>query len=285
MKPDIVRAVTLLRASPELSDEAAFAELLARGVEQTLAARLIEFLPMAYVRVIFGTVGPRFAASFRRRLTDGTTQEFPLLSEPIWDAAIAHAHSELHGGVSRNDLLAIAGRSAEFHGINKLLKTGSKLQDIALTPTTLLWPETGPSRDTLPARSDEKQSITLQPYRWGEFQGWLALPCAILTFVLAYVYKYPPHRRMLSWIASIAWLVVWWGLRQKRRYGLIVFYFVVVAGYANFAWNMEHRLARHHMDLFWLLQSQLFWSGMIWSTILYLIPCTLYYPKRWNEFR
>lgn len=62
----ISAAVELLRRSPNLTDEAAFAELLAQGIDRQLAAHLIEFLAMAYVR----NAGPRgrgFRTPFRER--------------------------------------------------------------------------------------------------------------------------------------------------------------------------------------------------------------------------
>ena len=122
-----------------------------------------------------------------------------------------------------------------------------------------------------------------QPYLWGKFQAWLALPQALALFVVSYDLRGWP--RYLNWILCAVCLIVWRGLSQKRRYGLVLFYLLALEAYANAAWTIERNLARHDMDLFWLLQSSLFWGMMTWSTILYLIPCTLYYPKRWSEFR
>lgn len=124
--------------------------------------------------------------------------------------------------------------------------------------------------------------VARQPYLWGKFQAWLALPTAVALYLVAYDVR--GWQRYFDWILCVVCLIVWRGLSHKRRYGLVLFYLIALEAYANFAWLMEHSLATHHMDLFWLLQSSFFWRGMIWTTILYLIPCTLYYPKRWNEF-
>ena len=47
-------------------------------------------------------------------------------------------------GVSPENLLAIAMRSAEFNVANQLMNRGSKLCDVAFTPVVFPWPEDGP---------------------------------------------------------------------------------------------------------------------------------------------
>lgn len=49
----IVQAVALLRSRTDLAEIAIFRELTLRGVERQTAARLVEFLPMVYCRLIF----------------------------------------------------------------------------------------------------------------------------------------------------------------------------------------------------------------------------------------
>ena len=99
---------------------------------------------MVYCRLIFRDSGARFSDSFRRMLPGGTSQELPLSSEPVWNAALAFARAEVERGVSGKDLPAVAGRSAEFDAANKLLQQGSKLENLAFTSPVLLCPEGGP---------------------------------------------------------------------------------------------------------------------------------------------
>lgn len=54
------------------------------------------------------------------------------------------ANEEVARGVSAEDLLAIASRSAEFDAANQLLNKGSKLQNLVFTPVVLQWGEDGP---------------------------------------------------------------------------------------------------------------------------------------------
>lgn len=57
---------------------------------------------------------------------------------------MAFGHAEIEHGISAQDLLSVAARSAEFDAANQLLNKGSKLQNIAFTPLVLNWPEDGP---------------------------------------------------------------------------------------------------------------------------------------------
>jgi hypothetical protein len=141
----ISRAVGLFRSSPHLADEAVFGALVKQGMGKGVAARLVEFLPMAYCRLILRNSGVRFSEMFRRALPDGSCQEKPLSSEPVWNAVVPFARAEAEGGVSGNDLLLVAARSAEFHAANQLLDKSSKLENLAFTSPVLAWPEDGPS--------------------------------------------------------------------------------------------------------------------------------------------
>jgi hypothetical protein len=141
----IAQAVTLLRRRTDLGDVAIYRELAGHGVEPPTAARLVEFLPMIYCRLIFLKSGLRFAETYQRALSDGTYSPSVLLSsDTLWNEATKFADAEAKSGVDGQLLLAIAGRSAEFEAANKLLKTRSKLEGIRLTQPLLLWPASGP---------------------------------------------------------------------------------------------------------------------------------------------
>ena len=51
MTEAIASALTIFRESPELDDESVFRALIDRGVERSIAARIVEFLPIAYCHV------------------------------------------------------------------------------------------------------------------------------------------------------------------------------------------------------------------------------------------
>jgi len=145
MNEVISKAVAILRRSPNLTDESVYHALVHEGIECILAARLVEFLPIAYSRLILANSGIRFSDTFCRRLSDGSLQERAFSSEEVWNEATDFARAEAARGISGKDLLKIGARSAELHAVNQLLDKGSKLDNIGLTPPVLTWPEDGPA--------------------------------------------------------------------------------------------------------------------------------------------
>ena len=145
MHSDISKAVALLRSSPHLDDDELYRVLVAGGMDRQRAARLIEFLPPVYTRLVLHDSGVRFSDKFRRLLSNGgTSYEGSLSDEPVWNDAMKFASDEAQRGLTKQDLFAIAGRSAEFRAINQLLHQGSKLENIKGMPLILPWPELGP---------------------------------------------------------------------------------------------------------------------------------------------
>jgi hypothetical protein len=114
-------------------------------MERDLAARLVEFLPLAYGRLVLGDSGILFSEAFDRVLLDGRISRKGLSSEPLWDLVVEFARNEANHGVSGKDLISVAGRSAEFQAANELLQQGAKLEDVAFTSPVLFWPENGPN--------------------------------------------------------------------------------------------------------------------------------------------
>ena len=142
----ISKAVAAMRSAPSSGDVEIYGMLVADGLKPAVAARLVEFLPMAYCRLLLKDSGVRFPNTFQRKQANGKISSERLLSsEPVWKAAIAFARDESERGISRGDLLAVAARSAEFQVVNQMLNQGSNLRDIALTPALLMWQEAGPS--------------------------------------------------------------------------------------------------------------------------------------------
>lgn len=89
-----------------------------------------------------------FPILLKRRQANGTlSSEWLLTSSPVWGNVLAFAQEEVKHGVSREDMLAVAGRSAEFDAVNQMLNKGSNLKQIVLTTTLLMWPEDGPDTE------------------------------------------------------------------------------------------------------------------------------------------
>lgn len=109
----------IFKNSPDLDDESVFRALVDKGVERSLAARIVEFLPIAYCRVLLLKSGVQFSNSFTRSASPLKTQS--LSSEPVWLPFLAYAESEIRSGATSEEILMVAGRSAEFHAINQML--------------------------------------------------------------------------------------------------------------------------------------------------------------------
>ena len=146
MNAIISKAVAIFRESPASSDDEIYRRVVGTGIEPRHAARLVEFIPMAYCRLILSGTGTRFSDMFQRRQRDGSlSPERTLGLEPVWTEIMSFAKAEQSRGVTRTDLLAIAARSAEFDAVNQLLNRGAKPEDIALSTVVLAWPEEGPT--------------------------------------------------------------------------------------------------------------------------------------------
>ena len=135
----VSKAVAILRHSQHLSDELVHREMINEGISPYVAGHLVEFLPMAYARLILRRSGARFSNSFQCLRPDGSFEERALSTEPLWTVAVAFAETEAVHGVSASELLAVATRSAELHAANQLLNQGSSLQNVVLTPAVLTW--------------------------------------------------------------------------------------------------------------------------------------------------
>jgi hypothetical protein len=141
----ISTAVAIFRELPNSSDEEVFRKLVGTGVERQYAARLVEFLPMAYCRLLLGKAGIHFSEMFQRMTSSGDlTAEQPLSSEPVWEEVVSFAQAEARRGAFKEDVLAVAGRSAELDAVNQLLKQGSKPEGLILTTASLKWSQEGP---------------------------------------------------------------------------------------------------------------------------------------------
>jgi hypothetical protein len=144
MTEDISMAISIFRTSPNWGEEEIYRELVNEGVYQRRAARLVEFLPIVYCRVLLRNSGARFSSMFRRKLPGGGYEELPLVSDPVWNEIVNFAYAEIERGIPAKDFLAVAARSAEFDAANQLLNKGAKLQNITFTCPVLNWPENGP---------------------------------------------------------------------------------------------------------------------------------------------
>ncbi len=140
MQSKVEQAVAIIRKSSHLGDWGLIQALIAAGSERRLAARMVEFVPSAYFRVLYGPKGYKFTDTFRRI---GEKAKLPLATEPVWQAALDCATSEVKRGVSREEMEKIAELSGEYALAVKL----EWASDIEFGSLLLGWPEEGPFDD------------------------------------------------------------------------------------------------------------------------------------------
>jgi len=151
MNQVIAEAVAVFREFPKESDVEILSRLVEMGCERVMAARLVEFIPMAYCRVLLADSGVTFSDSFRRKLSDGSLSANRLLEEePLWAEVLSFAKEERRAGVSGEALLVVAARSAEFDAVNQLANRGSRLEHLVMTPIIFQWPDDGPASEISP---------------------------------------------------------------------------------------------------------------------------------------
>jgi hypothetical protein len=138
---------------PELSDEEVVQQLVRAGIDPLKAARIVEFTPAVFVRLLLGRIGVRFSESFVRQAGKFSSTQQPLESQPVWVEVNEFANTRGRT-LGKQEWLAIAGRSAEFEAVNRLLNGGASPHAIVLTPLCLQWPEEGPPHNRSPSVTD-----------------------------------------------------------------------------------------------------------------------------------
>lgn len=109
-----------------------------RGLDMDYSTALTQFVPLAFCRVMLKGRGVRFSEKYRLVTGDlNEAEEKELKDEPIFLAALEVA-SSIKSQVDQDYFLGILGRSAEFHSINTLLNSGSRLEDIILPAPSIL---------------------------------------------------------------------------------------------------------------------------------------------------
>jgi hypothetical protein len=110
------------------------------GIDEMLAGELLAFVPLAFCRAILRDQQKLFEPHYdvHDPKTDRWQYGLPFNNQPIYQTAFDVAIQWQREGRSGNAILAVAGRSAEFRGINKLLHQGSKLENIRCTAPVVL---------------------------------------------------------------------------------------------------------------------------------------------------
>jgi len=142
MEEIIAKAVKIHRDNPALEDPEIYKLLVADGVDANIAARLVDFLPFAYMRVMYADSEITFADTYRRTDENGNLLEaVKFASDPIWSELIAYAQSEIRKGIKKQDLFAVVYGNSELNAVMVCLKKGDKLSGSSFSPPIFIHPK------------------------------------------------------------------------------------------------------------------------------------------------
>jgi hypothetical protein len=120
--------LSVFLAAPTSTDAELERALEDRGVAPWLAQRVVLFLPVAFGRVLLE------GAALSDELADGSVPR-KLADDPVWRAASVRS-----ARATREELEAVALRSAEVNAVDAALQRGSRLEELVLSPVTIAAP-------------------------------------------------------------------------------------------------------------------------------------------------
>ncbi len=133
---DIKKAIEIIGNSKSLENDELLALLKRNGIEENDGIEIITFLPIAFVRKWLADVDwpktylEQYSDSKRISKRFSNNHQYLTMEEIVdlyWNDK------------PNNDIIVnIAGRSAEFNAINKLLNDGGKMADIKMTETVII---------------------------------------------------------------------------------------------------------------------------------------------------
>lgn len=138
---DLAPAVGTFCRMRSADDGAILRELAAGGMGRRDAERAVALVPLAFGRVLLGTLGVRSADSaVLRSARTGEDTPFRLEDDPIYVQARQLAETAYaFGTLGQDGFAAIALRSAEVDAANQALQAGEKPEDLQGGPPVVFW--------------------------------------------------------------------------------------------------------------------------------------------------
>jgi hypothetical protein len=144
MKKDVsvLSLARLIAASPKLGDEELAAKLRGSGIESELAEQALALVPTASARALLARssagTGLRFSDEAEVGMPDSGRPRVRLVDLPLFSAASSLASQCASSSLLTSaEVLAIAGRSAEFKLVNSMLISGQSTKDLIFAPLRL----------------------------------------------------------------------------------------------------------------------------------------------------
>jgi len=151
MSPDVPMQMlaNVISSHPKLSDELLAERIVSTGVDSDIAELALALLPFAFARVLFKrtSFGPALRLSDVADIgpAGGEPRRVSLTDIPFYREARDFALRSFDTSVFRPDqIISIAGRSAEFHLINSLILEKKSIADFVFSPPRFLRLPQGP---------------------------------------------------------------------------------------------------------------------------------------------
>ncbi|MEA3015882.1 MAG: hypothetical protein QOI38_604 [Sphingomonadales bacterium] len=126
---DLITAATIIARSGDLADEEQAERLVAAGFEESVAYRLVAFLPSAFARPVLEELGVTEFGGGSVDDEDGAMISFWLEDQPEYCAALALAREHRRVGIIPSEIYAtIVEGTAEIEALSKARNQGQKFK-------------------------------------------------------------------------------------------------------------------------------------------------------------
>lgn len=138
----IEKTVNLFQENPLEDDDTIISKLIAFGVDEKLAANLVNFITSAFCRAMYENSEINFKYFYLFHNGKGKLSEPQLfIDEPIFACAYKIAKSQLPENIASDYYLAVASRDAEYKVIHQFIENGSELRNVELSPICIYNPD------------------------------------------------------------------------------------------------------------------------------------------------
>lgn len=135
----IIRGVETFRDNPQTDEEELIQDLVIQGIDEETAGDLVDFIPIAFTRIGLEHLHINFQDHIQRVDRKGNVTEKKKLADiPIYTEALRFAKEDAGLFVDSDQFLTIASYNAEFKVVNEMLNKGSKIEDLVISPVTML---------------------------------------------------------------------------------------------------------------------------------------------------
>jgi hypothetical protein len=131
--------VAFLRANPTAEDDAIVRHLTGNGLAEQQAAKLVQFVPIAFTRFLYRSKCVRFAPDYVVLGADGRpAAQRPVADEPAFREAWDHCEEAVAGGAGDDYLTPVAARSGGYRAIQDFVRKGLDLASVVTGPPVMI---------------------------------------------------------------------------------------------------------------------------------------------------